>query len=44
MSSNWLLKLGNVITQEDTIVHIDHENNVTVKEDTIINQQKNVAQ
>jgi hypothetical protein len=33
-----LLKLGIVITQEDTTIHIDHEHNVTAKEDTIINQ------
>ncbi len=39
-----LLKLGIVITQEDTIVHTDHENDVTAKEDTIINQQRSVAQ
>jgi hypothetical protein len=39
-----MLKLGIVITQEDTIVHIDHGNDVTAKEDTIINQQRSVAQ
>jgi hypothetical protein len=39
-----LLKLGIVITQEDTIVHIDHENDIIAKEDTIINQQRSVAQ
>jgi hypothetical protein len=39
-----LLKLGVAITQVDTIVHIDHENDVTTKEDTIINQQRSVAQ
>jgi hypothetical protein len=39
-----LLKLGVIITQEDTIVHIGQENNVTRKDDTIINQQRSVAQ
>jgi hypothetical protein len=33
-----LLKFGIIITQEDTIIHIDHENDVTTKEDAIINQ------
>jgi hypothetical protein len=33
-----LLKLSVVIIQDDAIVHKDHENNVTTKEDTIINQ------
>ncbi len=33
-----LLNLGIVITQEDIIVHIDHENDVSMKENTIINQ------
>jgi hypothetical protein len=38
-----LLKLGVVITQEDTIVYIDHDNDVTAKEDKIINQQRSVS-
>jgi hypothetical protein len=32
-----LLKLGIVITQEDIIIHIDHENDFTAKKYTIIN-------
>ncbi len=32
-----LLKLGIVVTQEDPIVHIDHEDNVPMKEYTVIN-------
>ena len=39
-----LLKLGIIITQEDTIVHIDYENDVAATENTIINQQRSVAQ
>ena len=32
-----LLKLGVVVAQEYTIVHIDHEDVVITKEDTVIN-------
>ncbi len=33
-----LLKLGVVVAQEDAIVHKDHENDVTTKEDTVRDQ------
>jgi hypothetical protein len=39
-----LKKLCVIISQEDTIIHVDHKNDVTVEEDTIINQQKSIAQ
>jgi hypothetical protein len=31
-----LLKLGIVIAQEYTIIHVDHEDDVITKEDTVI--------
>ncbi len=32
------------IAQEDTIIHVEHENNVTVEEDAIINLRRSIAQ
>jgi hypothetical protein len=36
--------LGVIIAQEYTIIHVDHEDDVTTKEDTIINHRRGVAQ
>ncbi len=38
-----LKKLCIIISQEDTIIHVDHKNDVTAEEDTIINQQRSIA-
>jgi len=35
--SDRLLKLGIIVTQENTIVHLDHEDNVPTKEGAVIN-------
>ncbi len=34
--SDRLLKLGIIVTQENTVIHVDHEDNVPTKEDTVI--------
>ena len=36
--SDCLLKLGVIITQENTIVHVDHEDGVPTEEYTVVNQ------
>ncbi len=37
-------KLHIIIAQEDTIIQVDHENNVTAEEDTIVNKRRSIAQ
>jgi hypothetical protein len=39
-----LWKLRIIIAPNNTIIHVDHENNVTTEEDLIINQQRSIAQ
>ena len=34
--SDCLLKLGIIVTQENTVIYVDHEDNVPTKEDTVI--------